>query len=368
MNGAEELIGSIIESGLCTRCGGCVASCPVNALSYTAMGVVLSGECIDCGNCISICPGKGLDLSYHEKRLFGSSRSKSLGSRNGVHIKRIDLSAGDMEIFKKGYFGGRVTALCIHGLENGYFDAALMTDWSETSDLSIGRGVIARNRREVISCSSSKYVFSPVLTLLREVAEDENIKKLAVVGLPCHFHALRNMEIEPKTKYLTEKVELCISINCGAAILGEEGWKQAVSDLAGVNGEDISAFSARKTSGNTIRFNISKNNGTSLQKDIPLNRYLLKIAGIGVWERCLMCPDYSGDLADISFGAPIIRSKKAMNIVNSALESGDLIPSRTSRKSAQLYVDLVVPFRKRWKTRLNIWKRRKKGLPVPEYH
>jgi len=365
MTGGEDLRTNVIDQGLCTRCGGCVASCPVDALSFTRNGIELTGDCIDCGNCYAICPGMGVDLSSHEKRLFGRSRKRPLGSKKGIYLKRTDLSAGDRKIYRSGYFGGRVTATCIHGLENGFFDAVLMTDWSRTGDLSIGKGVIARTRDEVLSCSSSKYVFTPVLSLLKDINKDDTIKKVAVVGLPCHFHALRNMEMEPGTKHLTEKVEYAISLNCGAANLDESKWRTTISKLTRVKGDDIAGFSARKTSGSTIRFTVKKNDGAVIEKDLALSKYMLTIASVGVWRRCLMCPDYSGDLSDITFGAPVIRTAKGMKLIRSALESGDLVKSKTKRKTSQYFLDLIIPIRKRNRTLKNIKKRKKEGMKVP---
>ncbi|MEA3557914.1 MAG: 4Fe-4S binding protein, partial [Candidatus Thermoplasmatota archaeon] len=42
---------SVIYQDLCTRCGGCAASCPVNALSFGKDGIELVGDCIECGTC-----------------------------------------------------------------------------------------------------------------------------------------------------------------------------------------------------------------------------------------------------------------------------------------------------------------------------
>jgi coenzyme F420 hydrogenase subunit beta len=305
--GFQDLKERIIDTGLCNRCGGCQASCPVNAISFTRTGLELAGECISCGNCTVVCPGGEIDLSFHEKRLFGSQRSSTFGRKLGIYIRKEYLKAGEDKVFRSGYFGGKVSALLIHALEKELIDAALLTDWSGTDELSIGRGVIARNREEVLSASSSKYVFSPVLNLLKDVRDDTGIGSAALVGLPCHIHAFRKMEIHEGTRPLTEKIRYVISLNCGTTNLTEEKWRMIIEEFTGISEKDISRFSARKISGTVIRFKVQTKLGYKLERDIKMSRYMARLATIGAWPRCMMCPDYSGELSDISFGAPYIR-------------------------------------------------------------
>ncbi len=358
---------NIIDKGLCTRCGGCQASCPVEAISFTKEGVKLTGECIECGNCASICPGGGIDLASYVKRLFGKKRRSEWGDRLGIHIRKEFLEAGEKEVFKMGYFGGRVSALLIHALNNGTIDAALLSDWSGTDALSIGRGVIARNREEILSASSSKYLFSPVLNLLRKIKDDRTIETVALVGLPCHIHAFRKMEAHPGTRSLTEKVSVLISLNCGATNLDEENWKRIIEKLTYVSGSDISRFSAKKVSGNTIRFHVEKIDGSMVEKDIPLTKYVRGIQKFGVWPRCMICPDYSGELSDISFGAPYIRTQRGADLIDSAKVSGVLVKASFKMRMSQVLTDTIIARRKLWHTKKNIKKRKRRGLPYPNY-
>lgn len=41
----------------CLGCGGCMGSCPVDAISMNGAAAVIDPEkCIDCGSCAKICP------------------------------------------------------------------------------------------------------------------------------------------------------------------------------------------------------------------------------------------------------------------------------------------------------------------------
>ncbi len=366
-NSFIDLKKNIIDTGLCTRCGGCAASCPVDAISFTNIGMVLTGECIGCGNCVTICPGGGVDLSSHEGRLFGSTRKKPLGSPLGIYRKKLDLSAYDIDIFKKGYFGGRVSAILIHALEAGSIDAALLTDWAGPGNLSIGSAGIARTRKEVLGYASSKYLFSPVLSELKDLYKDDSIRKAAIVALPCQVHAFRNMELHPGTVHLTGKIEYVIGLNCGASNLSEENWKRIIEKLTDVEQEDILDLRAWKVSGTRIHFKVTKKDGNVVEKEMSLNRYLAQINKVDVWPRCMMCPDYSNDLSDITFGMPYIRTEKGEGLVDSAIKANALKRSSINRKVAQFIIDLIMPRRKRKRTRKNIARRKKEGRPYPMF-
>ena len=366
-SGFSELKSRIIDTGLCTRCGGCAASCPVDAISFTSRGMELTGECIECGICLEICPGKGMDLSFHERRLFGRSRKKPQGGPIGIHRSRMDLTASEREVFIKGYYGGRVSALLIHLLEKDEIDAALLTDWSGTEELSVGRGVVARSREDVLRSASSKYVFSPVLSLLKEIYGDESIRSAALVGLPCHIHAFRNMELHPGTEHLVKKVAYVISLNCGGANLDEEHWKALVEKLTGVNGEDIASFRSRKVSGTGLRFTVTRKGGGVVEKEMPLRTYLAEIDRSGIWERCRMCPDYSGELSDITFGMPVMRTPRGEEAVLSAVKEGALMRSSFKRRASQRVIDMVMSRRKKWRAKRTMARREKEGKRVPRF-
>jgi Fe-S-cluster-containing hydrogenase component 2 len=54
---------SIVITGYCTACTGCVAVCPVNALVLKGNRLeVIHGLCTRCKSCIDICPVNGIVL------------------------------------------------------------------------------------------------------------------------------------------------------------------------------------------------------------------------------------------------------------------------------------------------------------------
>ena len=365
--GFEKLRRDVIEPGLCTRCGGCVASCPVDVLEYGPERIRLKGECINCGTCLRICPGHGVDFSSLEKDIFGRCRRSKYGTIYGIHRKRMNLVASDREIFRRGYTGGRVTAVLINALDRGMIDGAMVTDWGDGGHLSVGSARIARNRNEVLESASSKYLFSPLLTLLKEVRDDTTLKRVALVGLPCHMEAFRKMERDPVARELTHKIRYLIGLNCGAPNMDEGSWRKAVERLTGVKGDEITEFKNWKIKSDVLRFHVESGDGSSMETDVSLWRYIKVIYDLPTWSRCEMCPDYSGELSDITFGGPTVRTERGEDLVGSALANGMLKRGKMKNSLTRIIGDIIIYLRKIRRTKKTIKERGKECLPIPDF-
>ncbi|MGA1821179.1 MAG: Coenzyme F420 hydrogenase/dehydrogenase, beta subunit C-terminal domain [Thermoplasmatota archaeon] len=365
--GYGDLRSQVIESGLCVRCGGCAASCPEEVLVYGDGGIELSGECVNCGTCLRICPGRKIDFSGHEIRLFGRSRKRPIGRRLGLLRTRVNLRASDRAVLKAGYNGGRIGAILIHAIGKGLIDSALMTDWSGGKTLSVGRAEIARSREDVLRLTSTKYVHSPVLTLLKDITQDPSIESTALIGLPCHISAFRNMENDPVASRFTGKVRYALGLHCGNGILIEEDFRRVVSQMTGIPPDDIREFRAWKVKGNLVRFRVTRSDGHIVESDHKSVIYMKNIMKSRTWPPCSMCIDYAADLADVSFGWPQTRSEKGEELLRTALREGSLKKGTRKRMLAQIGLDLVGSGRKRRSSRREIGRRKREALPYPEY-
>lgn len=55
---------AIIDRKLCTGCGQCVETCPVEAISLDdeEIAIVDSELCVDCSQCVDVCPMEAISL------------------------------------------------------------------------------------------------------------------------------------------------------------------------------------------------------------------------------------------------------------------------------------------------------------------
>lgn len=71
LSSLKEIMGSVIEmaaivdKNLCTGCGQCIDSCPVEAISMGSddIAVVDPKLCVDCGQCVDVCPVEAISLA-----------------------------------------------------------------------------------------------------------------------------------------------------------------------------------------------------------------------------------------------------------------------------------------------------------------
>ena len=115
--------------------------------------------------------------------------------------------------------GGVVSALLICALEKGLVDAATVVSMSRSQPWK-AEPRIAKTRAHIIGVAQSKYVVVPINSLLTKASEEE-FRRLAVVGYPCHIHGLRKMQSCGKPKNIVSEIELVLELFCGTIFHSE---------------------------------------------------------------------------------------------------------------------------------------------------
>ncbi len=249
------------------------------------------------------------------------SIEKPLGEYLEVYLAR----STDEEIRKRRTAsGGAVTSLLVYMLENKIVDGVVVAKKIKGLHAEL---VIARNKKEVLDAAGNRWSVLPYTARFREALQDESLKRIAVVGLPCQAQFLWQMRAFPLLETdVVSKIYMVISLFC-LGTFATEAFVDLLKLKYGLDPEKIISVGLEK---NYIKVIYGEE-----EKKIPLQEILPYVQ-----TGCLVCPDYTGVFSDISAGLSesypgytvlIIRDEKAKKLVLDASKKGylELIKART---------------------------------------
>ncbi|MDZ4078358.1 Coenzyme F420 hydrogenase/dehydrogenase, beta subunit C-terminal domain [Hydrocarboniphaga sp.] len=205
-------------------------------------------------------------------------------------ISSIQIAAAaDDSIRQIGSSGGVLSALQVYLLENGIVDYIISTE--VTSNDPIGTTVsVCRNRSDVLRAAGSRYSPSAPLRTISSFLEQDG--KFAFVGKPCDVAALRRLgEVDARVK---DKVAIMLSFMC-AGVPSRHSTNRLVESL-GLSSENLATFRYRGDGWPGLTKAVSKSGEVrTMTYEQSWGKYL----GPNVQWRCKICPDGTGELADI---------------------------------------------------------------------
>lgn len=371
----------VVARGLCTGCGTCVGVCPAGALEMGSIleepAPELKGACSGCGSCVAACPGSDVNLPGLENFIFGKTRPQRKEDL-GVYQFCSAAHASDPGVRHRGAAGGLVTALLVSALERGEIDCAAVAGFSAESPWRT-EARLAATAEEIRAAAASKYACTPVNALLGRSVE-EGYSKIAVVGLPCHIHAIRKLQASGEATHITERLSLLVGLFCASQFY-YEGTRHLLAEWCGV--EDFSAIRSMSYRGGGWpgHFVVELEGGKTIKVDRHEYIYHLFMT-MYRRDRCEMCIDWSSELADLSVGdywAPhmrpgeeqgtstcIVRSLRGKEIFNAAEKAGSVV---RLEELDPLVVTAGAGFEmKKHSAAFRLEQRRRFGWPAPDYH
>lgn len=322
---------------LCCGCGACAWGCPNRAVSLENIierGIrprVDEELCQRCGRCITVCPGVALE---HDD--FPENRIKELESGWGPVLDIWEGYAADSQIRFKSSSGGAATSIALWAIEKGGF-AGVLHCKADPDDPIHNVPVFSRTRGDLMEALGSRYAPAAPCQAFDKIRDADG--PCVFVGKPCDCAALR--KACGTDKELAAKVGLVVSIFCAGtpstagtlAVLKAMGidnpvrlkslryrgygWPGAATAEVRQDGHQASGGDHEAVDGPTSnRFysmSYSQAWGQILSKHVQL--------------RCRLCPDKTGEFADIAVGDPwyrdtdgddgrsliLVRSKVGMN-------------------------------------------------------
>lgn len=324
--GFLNLANEVTEKRICCLCGTCAAFCDKIEIGESEEGKQepLFVEDYDtvCGLCYTFCPRTFLPREDIERRLFGTPHRRAEEDPLGVYRSAYAVRARRGEILEQAQDGGVVTALLAYALETGSLDCAAIT----TSDEEWRpKTKIARTYAELLEGAGTKYTLYPSVTGVRD-ALNEGCEKIGFVGLPCQIQGLRKVQTAKQPYDLgIEKVKLMIGLFCMENFTPELLDHVAKKSRSG----SVSGISKFEIRGKDLFLYDQERQG------IPLNEIKDYIG-----DGCLVCMDYTAELADLSVGSVgsdegwstvLVRTAQGEAVLKGALNSGYLEATEIAR-------------------------------------
>jgi coenzyme F420 hydrogenase subunit beta len=291
----------VAERHLCTGCGVCAYLAPGEIAMVDAAGgvrrplplTVVGARTPARHDAVMACPGRAL-----EQHDYPAGHVAELGDAWGPVLEIWEGYATDPEIRSSGSSGGVATALALHCLDAEGMHGVLHTAAREDVPY-LNRTVLSRSRTDLLAATGSRYApASPCDGLARVESAPE---PCAFIGKPCDVAgAVAAARLRPR---LAERLGLTIAFFC-AGTPTTAGTLEAVRSL-GIEPDDVASvryrgqgwpgrFTVRSRSGKVRSLSYEESWGDILQRHRQ-------------W-RCMVCPDHTGEFADISVGDPWYRT------------------------------------------------------------
>jgi coenzyme F420 hydrogenase subunit beta len=339
----HDLEKEVQRYNFCGKCGGCVSFCSADNLGALKVGpdgmpvFVDEEKCLKCGICYMICPNiRDLDEELKKKTKW----EPPIGPIKDL----VSAQTTNSTVGERCTDGGVVTSLLLYLLDNHMIDGALVSK----SDGPFHRGpVLATSGEEVVSASGSHYdesfsiaelgsqysTYSPAMQELKSLRKGV-IDRVAMVGTPCQIHTVRKMQVLGIIP--SDVIKYCFGLFCMENFSFNDIQLRHLEKQYGFDLAHVSKVNVKED------FLIYLNNGRVIH--IPFE----EIDSIAR-PACLVCPDFSAEFSDISFGGlgspegyttVLLRSERGKMVYRGALTAG-YIKERRYSSSEKARVDLI---------------------------
>lgn len=319
-------IPDVVDAHLCTGCGVCAYLEPESYRMVDVPDVGRRPLPIAAVNGrpspgVRACPGRALP------RPAGRAQNAPLEGLWGPVLAVYECWSTDPVLRHRGSSGGVISALSAHAVASGLARGALQVRASPETPME-NEVVLSTTREDIVSAAGSRYSpASPAAHL--DLVEDAD-GPCVVVGKPCDIAATRGAQgLRPR---LDSNVGLTIAMFC-AGTPSSRGTEKLVEQL-GVAAQDVARLDYRGE-GWPGRFRLRTRGGheRSLSYDEAWGHTLHRHRQ---W-RCMVCPDHTGESADLSVGDPwyrpvapdepgrslvIVRTERGRAALDAALEEG----------------------------------------------
>lgn len=368
-------IEDIVAGRMCHGCGACLWACPNDAimlLDFPEDGIRPvrdAGRCDRCGRCLEVCSGAHLSRKA-DSRMIGAS--PELARSWGPVLELWEGFANDEQVRFRGSSGGVATALGIYCIERRATHGVLHAGADDRHPFR-SMAVVSRNRDDLVARAGSRY--APVAVCGSLGVARHAPGPMAMIAKPCEVASARNAcRMDPE---LNEKMDVFIAVFCGGtpAIRGTLRLLERLK----TDPKNITELRYRGC-GWPGNFSAEFADAPGQRREIGYQEAWDEVLAKHRPFRCLMCPDGTGEYADISCGDPwyradrdssrgstliVVRSEKGRDVLLGAIRDGFVTAQRRENDVLERSQHGLLMRRRHVWPKLVAWKLA--GLPAPRF-
>ena len=266
---------------------------------------------------LEYCPGAGLDRNRISTDI---STNKSLFPMWGPVIAVYEGYASDDDIRRRGSSGGVLTALSKYCMDSDGYDGVIQQRSGKLDP--VRNETVISTSGELIENAGSRYAVSAPFTALKDI---DRQSKYVFIGKPCDSAAMR-MKMEDKLGSV-QPVAMNLSFFCAGTPSTGGNRDYIKHKLSHFNQSEYNIEKLKfRGDGWPGEWNViaTDSSGRSLEATATYEESWGYLQASRQW-RCYICPDHSGEYADISAGDAWYKKSESDN------PGVSLIVVRTSR-------------------------------------
>lgn len=371
-------ITDVAERQLCSGCGVCAYVQPeeIRMVDDPAKGrrpiVALRGGVVPTTEeALAACPG--IALEHGE---FPPGADRALSKSWGPVLEVWEGKATDDDLSFRASSGGVSSALAVHAIEHLGMGGVLHVAAREDAPL-LNETIFSTDRQAVLAAVGSRYAPASPADSLAFV--EEAARPSVMIGKPCDIAgAHRAKSVRPA---LRTKLGLTIGIFCA----GTPTLAGTLEMVRAMGVDDPSSVRSLRYRGHGWPGEATvvslDSDGVERRASLTYQKSWSEILQRHRQWRCYICPDHSGEFADIAVGDPwdtppdgltsatsliVVRSERGRRALASAIQAGAISAVRVD----PMRVPAAQPWlaKARAATGARIAVMRLLGIPAPRYH
>lgn len=333
-------LSDVVERQLCSGCGICAYMEPqryymADTLEFGRRPFLRMGASSESGEGLSVCPG--VKLQHDDHTYDASGQVRELLDGWGPVLGVWEGYAADADIRFSGSSGGAASAIALYCLEKEGMGGVLHTAAREDVPY-LNRTVISKSRDELLARTGSRY--SPASPCEGLDLIEQSSSACVFIGKPCDVTGVQNAR--KRRPELDRKVGLTIAFFC-AGVPSVKGTLDLMSRVGVQDPGEVRALRYRgKGWPGLWSVDFMAEGGVEKKQQMTYAESWGFLQKYRQW-RCYICPDHTGEFADIAVGDPwyrevqpgepgksliVARTRRGLDILNAAQTAGYLVLER----------------------------------------